>query len=130
MSPRARNTFLAIFLTSQIALPLRYYLRAEAPGSTYDERFAWRMFSPVRMIRCKAVYEHDGAPVELSEEIHSAWGTLLQRGRPHVVDAVSRHLCREKGPTLTLELTCRELGDKRVQLEAGHIDLCTGKGIP
>jgi len=129
MSPRARNTFLAIFLTTQIALPLRYYLRADGPGVGYDERFSWRMFSPVRMVRCKVVYEHDGQEVKLSEEVHSAWSTLLQRGRPHVIDAVSRQLCREKGPTVTVTVTCKELGNKRVQLEAGHIDVCTGRGV-
>lgn len=129
MNERTRNVFIIGWLIVQIGLPLRYYLRPAAPGAAYDERFSWRMFSPVRMLRCQADYTHDGQEVRLESEIHSAWITLLKRGRPDVIEGVSRHLCREKGPTLTLELKCRELGGEIVTLHDGGVDLCTDREL-
>ncbi len=127
MSERTRRVFIISWLLVQIGLPLRYYLRPEAPGSGYDERFAWRMFSPIRMLRCQVAYTHDGQAVQLERRIHSAWITLLKRGRPSVIEGVSRALCREDGPTLSLELSCREQGGERVVLYDGSVDLCTDR---
>ncbi|MBW2464764.1 MAG: hypothetical protein JRH11_24155, partial [Deltaproteobacteria bacterium] len=42
---RKKNTLIVAFLAFQLLLPLRYYMGSDE----FDERFAWRMFSPIRM---------------------------------------------------------------------------------
>jgi len=44
-----QGRFIAVFVIAQLLLPLHYYLARKDP---HDERFAWRMFSPMRMARC------------------------------------------------------------------------------
>jgi hypothetical protein len=44
-----RGRFIIAFLAVQLLLPLHYYLVRHDP---HDERFAWRMFSPMRMADC------------------------------------------------------------------------------
>jgi hypothetical protein len=39
-----------VFVVSQPLLPLHYCM---ANRDDHDERFAWRMFSPMRMTRCE-----------------------------------------------------------------------------
>ena len=41
-----RGRFIAVFIATQLVLPLRYYVLRD---DEHDERFAWRMFSPMRM---------------------------------------------------------------------------------
>ena len=41
-----RGRFILVFVLSQLLLPLHYYVGRRDP---HDERFAWRMFSPMRM---------------------------------------------------------------------------------
>jgi hypothetical protein len=134
MKPPARDVFLVVYLLLQVALPARYYLRvatapADAVGVGYDERFAWRMFSPIRMLRCDTDYRAGGEEVKLSAEVHSAWTTLLQRGRPDVVDAVSAQLCEKHGGPVTLKMRCRELGGGVVTVHDGSADVCA-EGAP
>ena len=42
------GVFAGLFLLFQFAMPLAYYFGDQA----YDERFSWRMFSPVHLERC------------------------------------------------------------------------------
>ena len=81
-----RAFFLALVLGSQALLPAHYYLGTDP----LDERFAWRMFSPVRMLTCQVEYEVQGVPVALPEHFHSAWITLVKRGRLDVTEAVGQ----------------------------------------
>ncbi len=116
-----RVVFIGLFLIVQLALPLSYYLGDDR----YDERFAWRMFSDVRMVRCRADYRIGGAPVRLLERFHVAWQTLVERGRRPVVDAVARRLCRDAGGApVTLRLECREFDGSTRVLEDGARNLC------
>jgi hypothetical protein len=106
---RARDLFIAAFLLSQLLLPLRWYALREA-DDPFDERFAWRMFSPERMVRCSANAHLDGAPLELGREFHSAWLTLVERGRMDVVNAVVDRVClTHPGGDLRLRLSCKEI---------------------
>ncbi|MEY3212105.1 MAG: hypothetical protein RIT28_2586 [Pseudomonadota bacterium] len=121
---RARDLFIAAFLLSQLALPLRWYALREA-DDPFDERFAWRMFSPERMVRCSASAQLNGAPLDLGREFHSAWLTLVERGRMDVVKAVARRVClTNPGGALRMRLTCREIdGVERTMIEPTD-DLC------
>ncbi|MCK6525237.1 hypothetical protein L6R49_27850 [Myxococcota bacterium] len=121
---QARDLFIAAFLLSQLLLPLRWYALRD-PADPYDERFAWRMFSPERMVRCTANVRIDGAPVELGREVHSAWITLVERGRMDVVGAVTERLClTHPGGDLRLSLTCREIDGAVTTLVEPTTNLC------
>jgi len=100
--PRAQrlaNVFIALFLAYMLAMPLRYYLG----GRGLDERFSWRMFSSVRMLKCKVeVDEHlerDGdtreRKVNLTKEVQVAWIGLLERGRPLVIEKLLARRCAQ-----------------------------------
>ncbi len=86
-----RSLFIVAFLAVQLALPVSYYL-GDAP---LDERFAWRMFSPIRMVRCRLdVREGAGrTPVRAEAELHAVWMSLLRRGRPDVIAAWAEARC-------------------------------------
>lgn len=72
-------------LAIQVAVPMTYYLGEDR----FDERFAWRMFSAVRVYRCdlNAFDLDDGraTPVPLGRTIHVAWINTMQRGREGVI---------------------------------------------
>jgi hypothetical protein len=76
-----------------LAIPLRYY----AADDPYDERFAWRMFSAVRVQACqvRVVETRDGAerPIALMEVLPAPWSALLERNRPAVVDRFLHARC-------------------------------------
>jgi hypothetical protein len=110
-SPRARmlsNVFIALFLAYMLGMPLRYYLG----GRGLDERFSWRMFSSVRMLKCKVeVDEHLNSggerSVSLTKEVQVAWIGLLERGRPLVVEKLLTRRCAQEGVVLVdYHLTC------------------------
>lgn len=102
-----KNLAIVALLALQIGLPLSYYL-----GDTpYDERFAWRMFSPIRLIKCSVTLydETHGAQERLRDlaEMHVVWRNLMRRGRIPVVEAFARTWCAEApGRKLTVDLTC------------------------
>jgi hypothetical protein len=98
--PRGRARTLALrvffaFLAFQVVVPMTYYLRDDA----YDERFAWRMFSAVRLHQCRTTASEDsGAGFEtilLARVIHNAWIEHLGRNRRDVVDAFLLRRCGE-----------------------------------
>jgi hypothetical protein len=114
-SPRARllsNVFIALFLAYMLGMPLRYYLG----GRGLDERFSWRMFSSVRMLKCKVeVDEHvdkggdvDERSVSLTKEVQVAWIGLLERGRPLVIEKLLTRRCAQEGVVqVDYHLTCK-----------------------
>ncbi len=105
MSPTQR-VLVALFVLVQLALPMSYYV----DDDPFDERFAWRMFSPQRMVRC-AVELRDGASGERldpDEPLPSPWVTWLERGHGDVARAWALHACEEEGfSSLHGQLTCR-----------------------
>ena len=123
---KRRDLFLIIYLVVQVALPLHYYLvRQNHPLKVYDERFAWRMFSPERMVKCQVAFFRGTREVRLPQEFHSTWISLARRGRPDVVDHMADTLCKKGGP-ITLEMSCKEAEGHTVTLEDRSRDLCQG----
>lgn len=124
---RPRDAFIVAWVAAQMALPMSYYLRSERV-ERYDERFSWRMFSDIRMVKCKAEFAANGEPVQLSREFHVAWDSLVQRGRPQVMAAVTERLCSTRpGKRITLKMRCREPDASEVDLSTGDDDLCEGR---
>ena len=80
---------IAAYLTWQVVLPLRYYLRE----NRRDERFAWRIFSALAIApyRCDvrvqefAPGEQLGREVDLARTLHDAWIAGLRLGQDAVV---------------------------------------------
>ena len=85
-----------ILFTIQMLIPLTYYLRDDP----YDERFAWRMFSAVRLHSCQTSAAEDHgeglADVRLSQLVHRAWINHLERNRRDVVLAYLSRRCEEE----------------------------------
>jgi hypothetical protein len=102
-----RGRFILVFLTVQLILPLHYYIVRKDP---HDERFAWRMFSPMRAARCSMKAVIDGQPVELTARFHEAWVEIAQRGRMSVIDAMGKRLCElNPGKAVDVTLQCSYL---------------------
>jgi hypothetical protein len=105
--PRRTQIFLLLFLVFQLVVPLTYYLR----DNPYDERFAWRMFSAVRMYQCN-VEMREGSedrmrPVPLGRVIHQAWINHLRRNRQSVALRLLERRCEEQQVNrVTIQTTC------------------------
>lgn len=124
---RAASIFIAGFLLVQIALPIEYYACRQ---DRYDERFAWRMFSPERMTVCAPRFTIGTGkrPVQLGSEFHQAWLETAKRGRIEVITRMAEALCeRNPGEPVQVSLTCREIDGTEVQ-RLGGWDLCDGGG--
>ena len=115
-----------VWVVIQIAVPLSYYVA----GREFDERFAWRMFSDVRQVRCANVWLEGGRPVPAERRVHVAWASLMQRQRGDVIDAYVEHRCAALAPNADLRLhtACRFPDEERV-LRDGSVDLCA-EGAP
>ena len=116
-----RGRFIVAFLAIQLLLPLHYYLLRRDP---HDERFAWRMFSPMRMTRCSARFAVDNQPVGLGARFHEAWIEIANRGRYVVLEGMAAKLCKEHpGAKVELAVDCTYLD--RPAARFGHADMCT-----
>jgi hypothetical protein len=100
---------MALFLASQVAIPLTYYLYKEPA----DERFAWRMFSSVHMGRWNGpqvvarVYRdgevfEQAVPVE-KLLVESSWKNLRD-GHPDYRDKFLRHYLEQSSADEVLYL--------------------------
>jgi len=99
-----RGRLILAFVAIQLVLPVRYYACNRDP---HDERFAWRMFSPIRMARCTPTFALDGKPVALGNEFHEAWLEIAGRGRLAVVEAMGAKLCaKHAGAKVSAQLSC------------------------
>ena len=91
-----RHTLILVFLLAQLLIPLTYYTIRENP---YDERFAWRMFSAIRLYQCGVELSEGrvGAarPVRLGQVVHQAWINHLRRNREEVAQALLLRRCEE-----------------------------------
>ncbi len=116
-----RGRLILIVVGVQLLLPLHYYV---AHGDPHDERFAWRMFSPMRMAKCGARFTLDDQPVALASQYHEAWIELVQRGRFDVIEAIGADLCAKHAGArvrVTLECTYLDAPPRRF----GGEDMCT-----
>jgi hypothetical protein len=122
-----KHVFVLGFLSVQFGLPLSYYLVRDDP---YDERFAWRMFSPIRMVECQAQFSDGGEPVDLAPHLAQAWRTWLERGHARVAREFGRHYCAEQrlvgeDPQLTVDFRCRLPDGAIDRLVPASEDLCS-----
>jgi hypothetical protein len=102
-----RGRFILAWLAVQLALPLVYYTMRH---DRHDERFAWRMFSPMRMIKCNPQFVAGGKPVDLASRFHEDWIRIAQRGRYAVIEAMGARLCADTPRTpIELHMTCDNL---------------------
>lgn len=112
--------FVAVVVASQLVIPLRYYLASRDP---HDERFAWRMFSPMRMAQCAPEVTLDDKPFALGTEFHAAWIELAKRGRFRVLEQIGARLCeRHPGSAVVVKLRCKYID--RDPVEYGGYDIC------
>jgi hypothetical protein len=129
-----RGRFIAVFVLAQLLLPLQYYL---ARKDKHDERFAWRMFSPMRAVSCvdpddvgkrpreqdPPRFSIDDQPVVLEREFHEAWVKMARRGRYAVLEKMGAALCAgNRGKAVTMRMACVYL-DGTVE-QVGGYDLC------
>jgi hypothetical protein len=113
----------ALWAALMLAIPLRYYLGDDA----YDERFAWRMFSAVRVQSCQAELEETRAANErvipLMEVLPAPWAALLERNRIAVAISVLRWRCEQDGVTnVRIRSTCRDASGQPLAATERRID--------
>lgn len=102
-----RGRFIVVFLLAQLLIPLHYYVGRKDP---HDERFAWRMYSPMRLATCVPTVTVDDRPLQLSTEFHFAWIKFAQRGRFGVLEAMGARLCaKHPGSEVRVSVSCEYL---------------------
>jgi hypothetical protein len=113
---RVHSLLIGAYLVVQLLLPLRYYLGL-APER--DERFAWRMFSSVRLQQCTLqLFELVGASsvvnreVPVEQVVGTEWAEILSRGWKNAVDRLLERRCAASPRTMVagLSRTCRDPG--------------------
>jgi hypothetical protein len=115
-----RGRFIIAMVASQLLLPLHYYL---ARRDKHDERFAWRMFSPMRAARCQPSFWIDGRSIEIESQFHEAWVELALRGRFVIVEAMGAKLCADHpGSVVRVLLSCTYLDHDPISY--GGFDIC------
>jgi len=109
-----------IVIAGQLLIPLHYYtVRRDA----HDERFAWRMFSPIRQTECTIRATLDGAPLALKGEFHETWISIARRPRFVVVEALGARLCEKYGrKPVVFYLDCKYIGQPPRSF--GGFDMC------
>lgn len=115
-----RGRLIVLVVVSQLLIPLTYYTSRRDP---HDERFAWRMFSPMRMAQCTPEMKVDGKRIDLGGEFHEAWIEIARRGRFVVLEAMAAKLCKSKAKSVTLNLTCKYVGRDEPE-QYGGFDMC------
>lgn len=125
-------SFIAAVIAFQMLAPLTYYLRDDP----YDERFAWRMFSAVRMHRCETsatetIDTGSGErvrPIDLYQEIHEAWVNHLRRNRRDVVHRFLEKRCTEPGVSeVRVVNRCVTADDTALAPQDYVLDCATGR---
>lgn len=116
-----RGRFILAFLVVQALAPLHYYT---VRRDVHDERFAWRMFSPMRMTQCRWAVSIDKQPITLGTQFHEAWLEMVGRGRMTVIEQMAAKLCRANlGKPVEVTLDCTYID--RPPARFGGFDVCT-----
>jgi len=131
VSIRVSLSWLWLLVAIQIAIPASYYLVRD---DREDERFAWRMFSAVRLQRCE-VDAFEGAALEpasglreidLRRALHASWQRALERGRRSVIEQFLELRCRSGQPAVALlERRCVAPSGRKLATESFRYD-CAG----
>jgi hypothetical protein len=115
-----RGIVIVLIVASQLLLPLHYYLARRDP---HDERFAWRMFSPMRMTKCTPRFSIDNVPVDLRTQFHEAWIEVAKRGRFTVIEQMAARLCEKNpGTAVHVVVECRYVDTP--DMTWGGYDMC------
>lgn len=119
---------LAVLVAIQVALPASYYLRSDDPD---DERFAWRMFSAIRLRRCEVRAWDEVAegqrPVNLATALHASWQRLLDRGRRSVIEHFLERRCDEGSRGAVLERSCTAPSGAQLPVESYRYDCAASR---
>jgi hypothetical protein len=91
----------AAWVVAHLVIPLRYYLGDDP----HDERFAWRMFSAVRLQACSVDVEETVVRngirrrerLDLTRVLPATWTALLQRRRKAVSEELLDRRCAQAG---------------------------------
>ncbi len=104
--PIARGLFVG-WMIVQLAIPLTYYLSDDV----YDERFAWRMFSAVRVQDCDVDARETVAggerTIDLQTVLPAPWVALIGRNRPAVLRRFLTYRCGSEAHPSSVVLTHR-----------------------
>lgn len=108
-SPAVR-AFIVVAVLLQLVVPLTYYLRDDP----YDERFAWRMFSGIRLLSCtttaRETYAGRERTVSLYRVVSPGWVANIERNRRAVIDRYLEHRCAlEQVRDVRLTNRCRDV---------------------
>jgi hypothetical protein len=131
--PHARAVGLAIvgiWIALNVVTPLSYYLS----GDVYDERFAWRMFSAVRVQECSLDARETVAgserPIALQSVLPAPWVSLLQRDRPQVVTRFLTWRCASEAhpETVSVVHACRSASGDALPAER-HVITCSSRHV-
>jgi hypothetical protein len=131
---RLSPAWLWLLVGLQVAVPASYYLVRDDRD---DERFAWRMFSSVRLKHCDVrVIDRiaDGTlrPVDLPRSLHASWIRSLERGRSRVIERFLATRCQAPSAIgAVLERRCQgasgqPLPDEQYHYECGTRQLLAG----
>jgi hypothetical protein len=118
-----------LLVAVQVAVPASYYL---GRGGGDDERFAWRMFSAIRLKRC-SVDAFDGerkdAPrIDVSRALHASWAGSLARGRGRVIERFLATRCEvPEVRVASLTRRCTSPSGRRLPLHRYRYDCATGR---
>lgn len=118
-----------LLVSIQIAIPASYYLLR---SDRDDERFAWRMFSAVRVKKCKVtiteIERQRRLPVDLKHSFHSAWVHALERGRERVIEASLERRCERRGVVeAVLERSCQDAARRTLASEFARMKCADGQ---
>lgn len=128
---RAAQIGAGLWLAFHVLVPLRYY--ALADHDVYDERFAWRMFSAVRVQRCQVAVDETGVAgsrrVQLATILPMPWIALVERNRPAVQREMLAHLCEQPTEPMRVEVRseCTEASGERAPTVRREIDCESGE---
>jgi hypothetical protein len=133
--PSSSYAWLWLLVAVQVAIPASYYLRDDRD----DERFAWRMFSAVRVRNCDVTVREqrtvDFEPVDLDKLLHASWRAALARGRRRVIERFLAKRCHDE-PLRAVKFvrTCREVDHEKTPAQRVTLDCHTGafrfEGMP
>ncbi len=109
---------IAAYVILQVLIPLGYYIWRTNPD---NERFAWRMFSAIRVRQCHVAsegYRRDGEHLEridlpLTSSLHTAWVDHLKRNRTRVAHAYLDWQCEQPlMENISLLRRCKAIDDR------------------
>lgn len=122
-----KYAWLWLLVAVQVAIPASYYVRDDRD----DERFAWRMFSAVRVKSCEVKLRERRAGVfaeaDLERLLHASWRSSLARGRQRVIERFMKKRCGD-APLEAVEFvrTCRTVERKKGPPEVLRLDCARG----